>query len=309
MTLIDSGRGFARRLPTAWGRRLREAGKFVCNYKGARSAGLRGWWFARAGRHSELLVAPFGDGRLLVDANDDEIGRVVYMRGGYEREYMRTAFDHLAARSSAPRGDTFVDVGANIGTTTVDALLHFGFDRAICFEPDPDNLRLLRANLVLNDLEIRATTYPYALSDREGSAALQRHDGNSGDSRISAPGVGPPVRCMRFDTLVADGRIDPERIGMLWIDAQGHDARVLAGAATVTRAGIPAVVEYWPDELAATDGLELLEDIVREHYRYAIDLRALERGLRHRALIPAADVVTLRPRYAGDRLTDLLLVR
>jgi len=315
MSLVDAGRVVSRRLPGNWGRRLREAGKFTVDYKGARADGLRGWKFARAGRHSDLLEAPFGDGRILVDASDEVLGRAVYIRGGFEREYMRTALEFLTARSITTAGRTFVDVGANIGTSTLDALLHFGFARAISFEPDRHNFRLLRMNLLLNDLEDRADTYLMALSDRDGTIGIERNPGHNADTRIVTPAGddgGPAfeaVPCARFDTLVESGTIDLAQIGMLWIDAQGHDSHVLAGAATATAAGIPTVVEYWPDELAAAGGLELLEDLVREHYANVVDLRALERGLSDRAVVPAAEIVSLRDRYPGERLTDLLFVR
>src|SRR5262245_2250230 len=48
-------------------------------------------------------------------------------------------------RSSAVGGGLLVDVGANIGTTTIPAVTTCGFEAAVAIEPDPDNARLLRA--------------------------------------------------------------------------------------------------------------------------------------------------------------------
>lgn len=312
--LVDAGRNVARRLPGKWGRRLRETGKFVVDYKGARAVGLRGWRFARAGRYSDTIVAPFGDGRIVVEAADDEIGRVVYMYGGYEREYMAAAVGFLADNNRPVDGRTFVDIGANIGTSTLDALLHFGFARSVSFEPDRDNYRLLRTNLVLNGLEERSATYLMAMSDREGTVTIERRAGNTGDSRVSVGGAAgdadaDTVPCSRFDTLVAAGTLDVDAIGLLWIDVQGHDAFVLAGAESALAAGVPTMVEYWPDELAGAGGLDLFETLVREHYREVIDVRALERGRDGSARLPASRVGELRSRYPGERLTDLLLIR
>ena len=81
------------------------------------------------------------------------------------RQAIATVREH-----GCPAGTTFVDVGAHIGTSTISALAHHGFERAVSIEPDRDNLRLLRANLALNGLEERATVVPAAVSEFPGSA-------------------------------------------------------------------------------------------------------------------------------------------
>jgi hypothetical protein len=45
-----------------------------------------------------------------------------------------------------------------------------------------------------------------------------------------------------LDGLVARGIVPPERAGLLWIDAQGHEPAVLAGASSLIDAGVPMVV-------------------------------------------------------------------
>lgn len=310
--VIERGQRASRRLPGRWGRRLRESAKWAVDYKGARRSGFRAITFARARKHSPLLVAPFGKGRMIVDATDEEIGRVVFIRGEYERDYMQSAIDFLRTETGfSPEGKVFIDVGANIGTTTIDALLHFGFAESVSFEPDARNVRLLRMNLLLNDLGERSTVCPVAVSDRDGDLTVVQQDGNFGDSRVTSAGNdgvdGEAVRCVRLDTLVADGTIDLARLGMVWMDAQGHDPRVLQGASTITSAGVPVVVEYWPDGLGDGEERELLEDIVRSNYSRFVDLRLLTSG--REAIFDANDVKLLREHYGKDQHTDLLLLR
>ena len=67
---------------------------------------------------------------------------------------------------------TFADIGANVGTTTVPALRAIGFGRGLAVEPAPSNLRLLRANLALNDLHERVTVVESAIGDRAGTMTL-----------------------------------------------------------------------------------------------------------------------------------------
>ena len=281
------------------------------NYRGARSTALRAFSFDRVRRHADLVVVPFGRGRLLVDTRDQEIGRTVFITGGYERLYMDVAVRHLAVHGLGPQGKTFVDVGANIGTSTVDALLEFGFGRAVCFEPGRDNFRLLQLNLALNDLEDRARTYRTALSDSDGRAQLQLSSSNSGDHRIttngaSAQGTSEDVECRRFDSLVEGAEIDVDDIGLIWVDAQGHEASVLAGAATAMAAGVPMVLEYWPAVLATT--LPRLQEQIRAFYTSVVDIRLLAHGIEDGAVLSTSAIGALDARYPGAHLTDVLLL-
>lgn len=306
----------AARLPPPWDRRARETGKVLLDYRGARSSGRRGARFRRLARHCPLLVTPFGQGQLVVDVRDQEISRTVFMTGGYERLYMRTALDYLRGeRSTSVAGTTFLDVGANIGTSTVDALLHFGFGRAVCFEPDADNVRLLRMNLALNGLEDRVEVRPLALSDVDGTAVLARSARNFGDHRLAPePGVslapaGHRVDRARLDTLVADGAVRLDEVGLLWMDVQGHEPFALAGASTAVAAGVPVMLEYSPASLVAAGALEALEARVRDNYTTVVDVHLLAHGCHRDAVLRAADVDRLAARYHDVDHTDLLLLR
>jgi FkbM family methyltransferase len=271
------------------------------------------------GRHSGLLLAPFGEGQLLVDSSDQEIGRTVFIRGEYERIYMQTVVSYLRfSTDHVTLGKMFVDVGANIGISTIDALQRFGFSDAVCFEPDGRNFRLLKMNLLLNDLETRVHPHCLALSNCDGEAVLSRSQGNSGDSRLSlagseasGDGLGEAeevVACRRLDSLVAEGAVSMDRVGLLWIDAQGHDAFVLDGASTAIKAGIPTLVEYWPEGLKASGSTALLEELIRAHYRRLVDIRLLSQGVEAEAVMQASEVDKLRNRYREHECTDLLLV-
>ncbi len=299
------------RLPAQWDRRARELGKAAVNYRGARSTALRALSFDRVRRHADLVVVPFGRGRLLVDTRDQEIGRTVFITGGYERLYMDVALAGLDAHGLSPEGRTFVDVGANIGTSTVDALLEFGFGGAVCFEPGGDNFRLLQLNLALNDLDERARAHRLALSDADGPARLQVSSSNSGDHRISTNGAPPQggledVECRRFDSLVEAGEIDLDAVGLMWVDAQGHEASVLAGATTAMEARIPMVLEYWPTLLGTA--LPRLHEQIQASYTSLVDIRLLAHGIEDGAVLPVAAVGDLDARYSGDHFTDVLLL-
>lgn len=302
------------RLPPKWDRRLRELGKQVIDYRGARSTMFRGPLFRALGRHSELLVAPYGVGRIVVDPRDSEISRVVFIRGEYERLYMDAAVEVLRSEHGGTGlGPVFVDVGANIGISTLDALLHFGFEEAICLEPDSRNMRLLRMNLALNDLDDRVEVRRIAVSDVDGEGVIQRASANFGDTRLlngDASSVDvETVTTRSIDSLVAEGLIDVARIGLLWIDVQGHDPFVLAGARSLIEADVPVVVEYWPEGMIASGSFDLFSSVVRELFTTVVDLRRRCEGAADGGRFPADQIDRLRDRYIGAEFTDLLLLR
>lgn len=312
MALLRRARRLSRRLSPQLDRGLREAAKLVLNYRGARDGGLRAMHFRRLARHTDLVAAPFGEGTLLVDAHDDEVARTVYVTGGYERLYMQVAVEFLASAGHPVDGRAFLDVGANIGTSSVDALLHFGFRRAMCFEPEAQNVRLLALNMKLNGLDDRVQIHPFALSDQDGEGAVARSALNSGDHRIAVhPGPAAdiqPVALRRLDSLVADGTVVLDDVGLVWMDVQGHEPFVLRGATSVTEAGMPLVLEYLPDDMAAAGTLAAYERLVMEHYATVIDLHQLAHGCSGSSF-PARDLPALAREYRGGAHTDLLLLR
>jgi FkbM family methyltransferase len=312
--LIARGRSGAARLPGRWDRRARELGKAIVDYRGARRAYPRQLLFGLARRSATVLQVPFGRARLLIPTDDDEIGRVVFATGGYERIYMASAVEELSRLGCEIKGRTFIDIGANIGTSTIDALVEFGFGQAVCFEPEERNYRLLMANVALNGLESRVRGYPAALSAATGSSLLERSATNRGDNRLIAGDMAGAaadlvaVQCLRFDDLTNDGAICLDDVGLMWLDAQGHEPFVLQGASEALAAGVPLVLEYSPLALRTSGALSDLEAMIREHYTTVFDLHRLSAGLRAGAVFASSDIGRLRALDDFDH-TDLLLVR
>ena len=130
-------------------------------------------------------------------ATDDMgVGRRVFVRG--KRRDMTTLANGLAelgARGIRPRADAvFVEVGANMGTTTVMALRRHGFATAVALEPSPQNVWLCRLNLVANGLDERVTLLPYAASNRAEEMDLVIGGGNRGGHRVMSAGSDHPGR-------------------------------------------------------------------------------------------------------------------
>jgi FkbM family methyltransferase len=134
-----------------------------------------------------------------------------------------------------PHG-TFVDVGANIGTTTLLAL-KLGFSRVVAIEPHPENLRLLQANVILNGYDDAVTIVAAGASDAPGTGHLRRHPLNVGAHRLVARSRTNSVEV----PLVTLDSVVPDDATVIWLDTQGSEEAILSGAPH-TLARRPALV-------------------------------------------------------------------
>jgi hypothetical protein len=114
------------------------------------------------------------------------------------------------------------------------------------------------------------------------------------------------VPATTVDALVANGTVDLDRTPLVWIDAQGHEPAILRGAQTLLASDVPVLIEYWPQALRASGGLESLEQIVASNYARFVDLRVDPDAACARA---AGELPSLRQRYSDGSFTDLLLLK
>jgi FkbM family methyltransferase len=256
--------------------------------------------------------------RVYVDTADQEISRLVYIYGLYDKPLMTLAFSALEqlGEASGLDGKRLLDLGANIGTTTLTAVSNFRAEGAYCFEPDPGNFRNLEVNLAANGLGDRVQAFEVALSDTDGTLKLARSESNAGDHQVLAGGEGVAgdrelveVRAARLDTLVEAGEVDLDRVGVAWLDVQGHEGQLLAGAAKLLERAIPLVAEYWPAGLRAAGGHDRFVDLVSAAYTRFVDLGGPQ-GTPRGEVLPIGELAGAEQRLAGpDAHSDLLLLR
>jgi FkbM family methyltransferase len=161
---------------------------------------------------------------------------------------------------------TFVDVGANVGGYSVRAA---SWDMKVyAFEPNPDNLALLRRNIEINHASVNVL--PFALGAKEGRARLSP---NGGVSRIiKDEGIEVEMRTLdSFDLAGAD---------LLKVDVEGYELEVLRGARKTLEKFHPVIMiemHYW---IGAESEAELFEILLGLGYRLEyIDRYALGRHL------------------------------
>lgn len=283
---------------------------WVLDRNSARSSWRRRRWLARAAGMTPVVMADMQGARVLVRTEDQFVSTAVFADGRYaDAVELEAAVRTLRTSGYGERletGGTFLDIGANIGTATVSALTRHGFREAIAIEPEPGNLALLRANVVLNDLDDRVRVIPAAVGERDGVAELLVNADNPGDHRVATgtteSGKTVSVVLRSVDSMVATGEIDPSEVGLLWIDVQGFEPAVLRGASTLIDAGVPAVIEYSPGHMGSE--LRSIQELIRVRFLHIGDLREARGGGLVR-LRPASDIADVRP---AGLFTDLLLV-
>lgn len=262
--------------------------------------------------------------RLYVSTGDQVLGRRLFVYNRVPETDIKLTFNALRripGVSERLTDYTVLEIGANIGSHTVAFLKHYGASQVIAIEPSPANCELVRQNALSNGLADRVKLLELALSDEDGSVSLEISPTNSGDHRVRVAGGASngaeaarntiDVRAARLDSLVESGEVDLDQVDLVWLDAQGHEAHIFSGAGPLLGSRIPIAMEYWPYGLRRAGGLELLHELIAEHYSHVLDVSPPD-GSGPRVL-PAAELPRLEAEYGWDGSdnhdlgTDLIL--
>jgi FkbM family methyltransferase len=247
-----------------------------------------------------------------VHASDEVITPLLMVRGHFQRDDFhrsRAIAERLAPR---PGATTFLDVGANVGTTTLYAARTGAFSRIVCVEPSPDNLEVLRLNVQSNGLDGMVTVAASACGAEPGEVQLMLSSVSAGDHRVRRAGDVPSthqtlvtVPQRPLDEIVATADVEPKDIALIWVDTQGHEPSVLAGAHEVIAGGAPWVMEFWPEMYAESGTLDVLLERIDAGFRGYVDVR--EPAEREH---PVSDLRHLAKRLLGQwhGQTDLVLL-
>jgi FkbM family methyltransferase len=227
---------------------------------------------------NHLVFCDLGDAKFFVDPSDRVVGAWLMWHGGWQRREIGQAVAVLAAAGRLPADAIFVDIGANIGTHTVYALRTGRFARAVAFEPEPHNARLLAMNIEANGLKGATTLIAKAAGNAAGTAALHLHPRNKGAHAIGAPPSDDgreqiDVAMVRAEDALAELEISAERIGLIWIDVEGHEPPVIQGLGKLLARKVPLAFEFAPQRYTSQAKHELVHLLAR-HYSTMCSLSA-----------------------------------
>jgi FkbM family methyltransferase len=177
----------------------------------------------------------------------------IYLANDGNYEVRETRFCERVLRP----GMSAFDVGANIGLYTMLFSRRVGIAGVVhAFEPDPENLRRLRVNLALNEMEnVRVT--PAAVYSRAGTVQLHVFPPSlNAWHSLGRPTLPDPFHPGRTTAPIAERSVEAttlddhcdrhgiDRIDLLKIDVEGAELDVLRGGAALLGARRVGVVLF-----------------------------------------------------------------
>jgi FkbM family methyltransferase len=190
--------------------------------------------------------------KLYVSARDHAVSRALINGNADYEPHVRTVLSKLLRP-----GDTFLDIGANIGYfSMLAAHLVGGQGRVIAIEPNPENCLLIRSSLAANGFR-HVEVHSYAAGTAPAMFALEV-DGSNG--RLVPLAGRPSMAMLRFlvpvaplDSLLADA----PRLDVIKIDVEGAEPMAFGGLQATLQRHKPAIIsEFAPAMLRATSGVE-----------------------------------------------------
>jgi FkbM family methyltransferase len=187
-------------------------------------------------------------GYLLVDEDDHAVLRSLVDSGDLEAGVRKLIERFLGV------GDTFVDVGANVGVHTLCAARAMrGRGSIVAFEPFPRTCELLSKSILLNGFAEICEVHQAAVATQTGERELHlgkvsgHHSLIELDRSVSANGSTISVPVVRLDDVLMAGR----RVDLLKIDVEGVELEVIAGARRIftENPDIAVIVEFGPSHL------------------------------------------------------------
>jgi FkbM family methyltransferase len=192
-------------------------------------------------------------GVFALDVRSHLFERIV-LNGYYEPEIVARIEEHI------PFGADVIDVGAAVGFYSVLLAQRLHSGRVLAIEPIPSSLNRLRRNLELNGVSDKVDIFAGAATDREGEIQMHSILGMEEYSSVGPiihPAVPNKARSIvaapstTIDSLVTQHSLRP---GLIKIDVEGMEHKVLLGARRTLRDFRPVIYSELSDTLLRHNG-------------------------------------------------------
>lgn len=161
--------------------------------------------------------APIGDVRLVVRNNH---GADSFILGEvFEHEYYSLPL-------TAPPA-TVLDLGANVGFSAIYFSRSFPSAELACVEPVPSNLECLRTNLERNGVHSQIFDAAADVADGQAWIELAREDYGHKIASAFSGGNLERIQVMAISLPTLMRKLSWERVGLLKMDIEGHEAKLL----------------------------------------------------------------------------------
>lgn len=182
------------------------------------------------------------------------LGRWLFLKAYYAYKTLWEPDIAFLRRFVAP-DSWVVDVGANVGFFSRRFCNWVsGNGRVLAFEPEAENFRVLQR--ITKQLRSDALLCRQSLvADIDGMLYLELNPDNPADHHIGSQGV--PTPAMRLDTAI--DQLGSPRVGLLKIDVQGAELRVIDGARETLARSRPAIYMEIDDGALRRSGSSAVE--------------------------------------------------
>ena len=174
-------------------------------------------------KKTSLVERKIHNFNFLLDIDSDGISKPLYYQGFRERVFMSLLYQEIN------EGDTCIDLGSNIGFTTLFMSEKAGLTgKVYAIEPDPWNVNMLKENIKRNGFNHNTTVYEVAISDKKEEIDFWQSEKSNLSSvqktKHSTKSI--KVQGHSLKTFLEDKNY-PNFIKM---DIEGHEVKVFEGA-------------------------------------------------------------------------------
>lgn len=180
-------------------------------------------------------------------------------------------------RKFIKEGDLAIDIGANIGDTTVPMALAAGKSGAtLGFDPNPYVFKILQANAELNKDKTNIIPQPYAISKDEDEFYFISSEASFGNGGISPTPDSihgkfvHPEKIKGIDLTKFLERAYPEKVkslSFIKIDTEGYDKEIIKSIRSLIQKYKPTIVAESFGASSDDAKMELFEVIHRDGYQ------------------------------------------
>lgn len=160
------------------------------------------------------------------------------------------------------RGDTVVDIGANVGIFAVHAF-KMGAVKLLLYEPFPNNVKLIKRNLRLNKI-FSAQVFEKGVSDKRMVSKLYVGDVDSGNLFFDHNITGPlkkfiKVKTITFHDIFTQNKL--EKIDFVKMDCEGSEGAIFSSTPQDTLQKIHKIALEFHDNVSLLSHQQIIKKL------------------------------------------------
>lgn len=175
-----------------------------------------------------------------------------------------------------PSGSLAIDIGSNIGDTTVPMALAAGREGMVLgFEPNPYIFKILQINASLNPDKTNIVPLPYAITDTDGEFYYQSSEASFANGGISAEPtkyhgdfqLSEKIRGVNLDSYLHTYYGDRmSQLSFIKIDTEGYDKEIIRSIQSILKRYKPAVISECFAKLTEAERTDLYTLLAQNGY-------------------------------------------